>query len=137
MSRRIFLQAAMVVFASSLYAEQPAEIEHYLQKTTRAYARCIESLSAARDASEAARAVENYAEEMKSVISMSADLEKKFPGFQTSEPFKAELAKRKVMQTFLELNDLLVQAHTRYGQQSVYREAEKSLVEAGLYGRGD
>ena len=127
----------MLVCAASLYAEQPAEIEHYLEKTIRAYAKCIESLSTARDALEAAGAVEKYAEDMKSVMSMSAELEKRFPGFQTSESFKSEVAKRKVMQKFLELNDLLGQAHAKYGQQSAYREAEKSLIEAGLYGRND
>lgn len=126
--------ATMIALTCSvpLRANSDAEVKDYLITTTQVVQQHIELLDAADNAGKAAEVLKKYAAAMKPVMKKSAALKKKYPKAFAGESLKVEMeAMHKTMMT---MNGKLGQAKQKFGHDKKFKQGEKALLRAGLFG---
>ncbi len=113
---------------------QGAEVRAYLAKCNRLLDKHINALSAAGDAKQTAYAMQSYAKDMKPMVQVSRAMTKKYPPTAgQNREIRAEMAD--MNSKVIKMNELLDEARKKYGKDKHFQNAEKILVNTGLFGR--
>jgi hypothetical protein len=113
---------------------QGAEVREYLAKCNRLLEKHINAFSAASDAQQTVHAMQRYAKDMKPMLQASRAMTKKYPpngGQDTGIRAEIEDMNSKV----IKINELLGGARKKYGNDKKFQDAEKVLINTGLFGR--
>jgi len=128
------LALAFMFASAAVFADNTSEVKEYLESSTQLVQKHLDALTAAESANQAAAVLKKYAAEMKPMMKKSNAIKKKYPDMGTDESLKAQMeAMGNVM---MQMNQKIGEARQKYGKDRLFKQAEKALQQAGLYGKG-
>ncbi len=128
------LALALVLASAAVFAANTGEVKEYLESSTKLVQKHLDALTAAPNASQAAAVLKKYAAEMKPVMKKSKVIQRKYPAMGTDVSTKAEM--EAMSNTMMQMNQKIGESRQKFGKDKSFKQAEKALQQAGLFGPG-
>ena len=131
----VFIFAILTMTINADQASEQAEVREYLQKFDAVLQQHIDVLSTATDVQQTAAAMQSYAKAMQPMMKQSRSLKKKYP-HMAGDDAELRIGMENLSTKILKVNELLGEAKQKYRDDKAFKDAEKALIKAGLFGPG-